>query len=47
MATVNVDVKLKSGVDQDAFVSSFDEISEVTLKDKVESLLDLVVLTVE
>ena len=47
MAKVEIEVKLKSGVDQDAFVSSFDEVSEVTLKDKVESLLDLVVLTVE
>ena len=47
MAKVEIEVLLKSGVDQDVFVSSFDEVSEVTLKDKVESLSDLVVLTVE
>ena len=47
MAKVIVDVVLKDGVNQDTFVSSFDNISDVELDNKLESIPTLVSLNVE
>ena len=47
MAKVIVDVVLKDGVNQDTFVSSFDDISDVELDNKLESIPTLVSLNVE
>ena len=44
---VIVSVLLKDGVDQNTFVSSFDNVSEVELHDLLESLVSLVVFKVE
>ena len=47
MATLLVNVKLKDGVDQNSFVSEFDSVSEVTLKDLLPNIPTLVVFNVE
>ena len=47
MSVVQVDVTLKSGTDEAAFISSFDSISEVELKDRISSIPTLVVFNVE
>ena len=47
MATLLVNVKLKDGVDQNSFVSEFDSISEVTVKDLLPNIPTLVVFNVE
>ena len=47
MATLLVNVKLKDGVDQNSFVSEFDSVSEVTVKDLLPNIPTLVVFNVE
>ena len=47
MATLLVNVKLKDGVDQNSFVSEFDSISEVTVKNLLPNIPTLVVFNVE
>ena len=47
MATLLVNVKLKNGVDQNSFVSEFDSVSEVTVKDLLPNIPTLVVFNVE
>ena len=47
MAIKLVNVKLKDGVDQNSFVSEFDSISEVTVKNLLPNIPTLVVLNVE
>ena len=47
MATLLVNVKLKDGVDQNSFVSEFDSVSEVSVKDLLPNIPTLVVFNVE
>ena len=47
MATLLVNVKLKDGVDQNSFVSEFDSVSEVTVKNLLPNIPTLVVFNVE
>ena len=47
MATLLVNVKLKDGVDQNSFVSEFDSVSEVTVKDLLPNIPTLVIFNVE
>ena len=47
MATILVNVKLKDGVDQNSFVSEFDSVSEVTVKNLLPNIPTLVVFNVE
>ena len=47
MATLLVNVKLKDGVDQNSFVSEFDSVPEVTVKNLLPNIPTLVVFNVE
>ena len=47
MATLLVNVKLKDGVDQNSFVSEFESVSEVTVKDLLPNIPTLVIFNVE
>ena len=47
MATLLVNVKLKDGVDQNSFVSEFESVSEVTVKDLLPNIPTLVNFNVE
>ena len=47
MAIKLVNVKLKDGVDQNSFVSEFDSVSEVTVKNLLPNIPTLVVFNVE
>ncbi len=47
MSVVQVDVTLKSGTDEEAFINSFDSIPEVELNDRIVSIPTLVVFNVE
>ena len=47
MATLLVNVKLKDGVDQNSFVSEFDSVSEVTVKNLLPNIPTLVIFNVE
>ena len=47
MAIKLVNVKLKDGVDQNSFVSEFDSVSEVSVKDLLPNIPTLVILNVE
>ena len=42
-----VNAKLKDGVDQNSFVSEFDSVSEVSVKDLLPNIPTLVILNVE
>ena len=44
--TVVVNVKLKDGVDQTSFVSQFDSVSEVSVKDLLPNIPTLVIFDV-
>ena len=45
--TVVVNVKLKDGVDQTSFVSQFDSVSEVSVKDLLPYIPTLIIFDVE
>ena len=47
MAILLVNVKLRDGVDQNSFVSEFDSVSEVTVKNLLPNIPNLVVFNVE
>ena len=47
MATLLVNVTLKDGVDQNSFVSEFDSVPEVTVKNLLPNIPTLVVFNVE
>ena len=47
MAILLVNVKLKDGVDQNSFVSEFESVSEVTVKDLLPNIPTLVIFNVE
>ena len=47
MATLLVNVKLKDGVDQNSFVSEFDSVPEVTVKNLLPNIPTLVIFNVE
>ena len=47
MAIKLVNVKLKDGVDQNSFVSEFDSVSEVTVKNLLPNIPTLVIFNVE